>query len=271
VPAVAGARANSLSISSLTFLALFVLAILVLVVADVAYLVQRRVSLWDILTSAEVLAAIRLSAVTSLVSLLIVIVLSIPVGYALSRYRFRGHSIINAIVDVPIVLPPIVIGLSLLAFFGTWVGEAIKEGLRTAGWTLRSGIGIVLCQVLVAVSYSIRATKVSFDAVDPRLEHVAMSLGCSPWAAFRRVTLPLARSGLIAGSVMAWARAIGVFGPLMVFVGTSEDVIVMPTAMYLELSTGKSEVALAIALVAMLIAGAALAVVHWLVPGRKWT
>ena len=268
---MAGPRANFLSIVTLAFLVLFVLAIVVLVAADVAYLLQRRVSLWDVLTSAEVLAAIQLSAITSVISLLLVIVLSVPVGYALSRCRFRGHSIINAIVDVPIVLPPIVIGLSLLAFFGTWVGEAIKEGLRTAGWTLRSAIGIVLCQFFVSVSYSIRATKASFDAVDPRLEAVAMSLGCSPWGAFRRVTLPLARSGLIAGSVMAWARAIGVFGPLMVFVGTSEDVVVMPTAMYLELSTGRSEVALAIALVAVLIAGAALAVVHWLAPGRKWS
>ena len=175
------------------------------------------------------------------------------------------------IVDVPIVLPPVVIGLSLLAFFGTPVGEMIKTGLKKGDWSLVSGIGIVLCQFLVSVSYSIRATKASFDAVDRRLEHVALSLGCSQWRAFRRVTLPLARNGLIAGSVMAWARAIGVFGPLMVFVGTSPRVQVMPTAIWLELSIGNIEVSLILALVAVAMAAAALAVVHWLAPGRKWT
>ena len=271
---IAGSRANSLSIVTLSFLGLFVFVILVLLVSDVAYLVNRDVSardLFEILTSPEILAALRLSIITSLVSLALVIVFSVPIGYALSRYRFPGHAIINTIVDVPIVLPPVVIGLSLLAFFGTPVGEMIKAGLRKGNWSLVSGIGIVLCQFLVSASYSVRATKASFDLVDRRLEHVALSLGCSRWGAFRRVTLPLARSGLIAGSVMAWARAIGVFGPLMVFVGTSPRVQVMPTAMWLELSIGNIEASLTMALVAVTMAGAALALVHWLAPGRTWT
>ena len=97
-----------------------------------------------------------------------------------------------------------------------------------------------------------------------------MSLGCSSWGAFWQVTLPLSRGGLVAGSILAWARAIGVFGPLMVFVGTSPRVVVMPTAMYLEMSTGNIATALVIALVSVLLAGIALAVVHWLAPGRKW-
>ena len=81
---------------------------------------------------------------------------------------------------------------------------------------------------------------------------------------------PLARSGLVAGGIMAWARAIGVFGPLMVFVGTSPRVQVMPTTMWLELSIGDIETSLVVALLAVLMAGAALALVHWLLPGRKW-
>ena len=263
-----------LAIATLGFLALFVLIILVLVASDVHYLVDKKISLgevWRILTSTDVLAAIRMSILTSLTTLALVILFSVPAGYALSRYRFRGHAVVNAIVDVPIVLPPVVIGVSLLAFFATPLGEMIKAGLKGAGWSLVSGIGIVLCQFLVSISYSIRATKASFDSVDRGLEHVAMSLGCSPGRAFWRVSLPLARNGLIAGSVMAWARAIGVFGPLMVFVGTSPRVMVMPTTVWLELSVGNIETCLAVALVMLAMAGAALFVVHWLAPGRRWT
>lgn len=270
---IAGRRANALSVITLACLVLFVIAILGLLVSDVVYLALKKLTLadvWRLLVSREVLSAIRLSIVTSLITLVLVIGLSVPIGYALSRYRFPGHSIVDTIVDVPIVLPPVVIGLSLLAFFGTPIGAAIKAGLRTAHWSLISGIGVVLCQFLVSVSYCIRATKASFDSVDRQLEQVALSLGCSQLGAFRRVTLPLARNGLIAGGIMAWARAIGVFGPLMVFVGTSPRVQVMPTTMWLELSIGNIEVALAVALVAVAMAGVALGVVHWLVPARKW-
>jgi len=271
---VAGPRVSLLAVVTLGFLCLFVFIILLLLVSDAVYLGYRNVSfgeLWRILTCEEVLAAIRLSIITSLITLALVMVFALPIGYALSRYRFPGHAILNTIVDVPIVLPPVVIGLSLLAFFGTPAGGWIKNLLKAADWSLISGIGIVLCQFLVSISYCIRAAKASFDSVDRRLEHVALSLGHSQWGAFWRVTLPLARNGLVAGAIMAWARAIGVFGPLMVFVGTGPRVQVMPTTMWLELSIGNIEVSLAVALVTVAMAGAALAVVHWLVPGRTWT
>ena len=273
-PPIAGRRVNALSILTLSVLGLFVAVILVLVIADVAYLANKGMSwgrFWGILTGKDVLAAIGLSLITSMISLALVVLFSVPIGYALSRYRFPGHAVVNTIVDVPIVLPPVVIGLSLLAFFGSPVGDAIRDGLKGAGWSMVSGLGIVLCQFLVSVSYSIRSCKASFDSVDRRLEHVALSLGCTQGQAFWRVSLPLAKNGLVAGSVMAWARAIGVFGPLMVFVGTSPRVQVMPTMMWLELSVGNIEVSLAIALVALLMAGVAIAVVHVLAPGRTWT
>lgn len=271
----AGPRTTLLAGTTMGMLVLFALLIFVLIASDLYYCLAVSklppAELWRILRSPEVLAAIRMSFVTSLISLGLVIVFSVPIGYALSRYRFPGHTLVNAIVDVPIVLPPVVIGVSLLAFFGTPVGRAIRRGLEAADWSMVSWAGIVLCQFLVSVSYSIRATKASFDAVDRRLEEVAMTLGCSDAQTFRRVTLPLAGGGLVAGSVMAWARALGVFGPLMVFVGTSPRVMVMPTAVWLELSIGKIEVSLAIAMVLLVTAFAALAVVHWLAPGRKWT
>lgn len=272
-PAPVGSPVHLLSIVSLSFLGLFALVILSLVAADIAYLVRRGVTpadFWNTLISPQVLSGIRLSLITSAITLALVLFSAVPVGYALSRYRFPGSAVLNAIVDAPIVLTPVVIGLSLLAFFGSPLGGWIKAALEQGGWTLDSAIGIVLCQFLVSASYCIRATKASFDAVDRGLENVALTLGCSRWAAFWRVTLPLARSGLLAGGVMAWARAIGAFGPLMIFVGTSPRVTVMPTAMWLELNTGNVETSLVIAIVALVLAGGALGLVHWLVPGRKW-
>ena len=102
--------------------------------------------------------------------------------------------------------------------------------------------------------------------MDPALEPVARVLGCSEWRAFWRVSLPLARNGLIAGGVMAWARAVGVFGPIMVFVGTGPRVLVMPTTLWLELSIGNIETAIVLALIMLALAGTALTLVHWLSP-----
>ena len=126
-------------------------------------------------------------------------------------------------------------------------------------------------QFLVSISYCIRAAKASFDSINRDYENVALTLGGSPWQVFRHISLPLAGNGLIAGSVMAWARAIGVFGPLMVFVGTGPRVQVMPTQMWLELSIGNIEASLTIAIMMIVIAGTALAVVHKLTPGKEWS
>ncbi len=290
---------------SLAVLALFTGLIVLLLVADIAYLAQWKVGprrVCEILGSVEVFNALFLSLLTSGLTLVHVLLTAIPVGYALSRCRFRGHTLVDTAVDVPIVLPPVVIGLSLLAFFGTAPGAFAKEALNALCDTLHGGVsallalfgasaaggraldfwqeiipgvdgifGIVLCQYLVAVSYCIRAVKAAFDEVDRNLEDVALTLGCSRARAFFCVTLPLARNGVVAGGVMAWARAMGTFGPLMVFVGTGRRVQVLPTTMWLHLNIGNVESALVVALVTMLMAAAAILLVHKLAPGRRWT
>jgi molybdate transport system permease protein len=225
----------------------------------------------SIVFSKKIIDAFYLSLATSFTSLVLVMLFAIPVGYALSRFRFPGHSIINAFVDIPLILPPVVLGISLLAFFATPVGVQFKIILKQLNISLVSGVGIVMGQFLVSVSYCVRATKASFDEVDRDLEDVASILGASSWRIFTRITLPLSKNGLIAGGVMAWARAIGVFGPLMVFVGTGPRVQVMPTQICLELSIGNIETSLTIAIMMIVIAGSALTVVHKLAPGKEWT
>jgi len=270
-PPVAGRRTSSLSVISLSFLSLFVVIVLTLIVTDLRYEYLSFETFGEIISSPDVLAAIQLSIISSLITLVLVVIFAVPIGYALSRYRFPGHAIADTIADIPILLPPVVIGLSLLIFFAYQPGKQIEDTIEwLTGSTMHSLIGIVLCQFLVSISYAIRSAKAAFDSVDRRLEQVAMSLGCTDFQAFHRVTLPLARNGLIAGSIMAWARAVGVFGPLVVFVGTAVSVRVMPTTIYLELSIGREEVSLAVAIVMVAIASVALGIVHWLAPGRKW-
>ena len=267
----AGRRANAVTIVCLGFLAVFLIAVGALVVADLTYKDLSVRTFVQLAGSAQVRSAVLLSIVSSLITLVLVVLFAVPIGYALSRIGFPGRAVADTIVDFPIVLPPVVIGVSLLVFFTTLPGRFIERMIEAAGLSLHSVIGIVLCQFFVSVSYAIRAAKAAFDSVDRRLENMALTLGCTQWGALFRVSLPLARNGLVAGAVMGWARAIGVFGPLMVFVGTTRmKVEVMPTTIYLELSIGRIEISLAVALMMLLMAGAALVVVHLLTPQRKW-
>jgi len=168
-------------------------------------------------------------------------------GYALSRYRFPGHVLVDTIVDLPIVFPPLVAGLTLLVFFSqTSVGRWIESmGMEF----VFQPKGIVLCQFVVSASFAIRSAKSAFDEVDQRLENVALTLGCTQWGGFFRVSLPLAANGVLSGAILAWARAFGIFGPLMIFVGSFRGrTEVLSTTIYLEQSVGNLEVALAVAL-----------------------
>ena len=263
---VAGPRVHPLSVVCVGFVVLFLAVVVAIVVADLFF--TDAASFRATVRSRAILAALRLSLITSGISLCLVVAFAIPMGYALSRYRFPGHVVVDTLVDLPIVLPPLVIGVSLLVFFNTWLGRWIESSGVRFVYTVQ---GIVLCQFLVSASYGIRASAAAFDAVDRRLEQIALTLGCTPWGAFRKVSLPMARNGIVAGAIMAWARAVGVFGPLMVFAGTVRfKTEVMPTTIYLELSIGRIEVALAVALIMLAMATVALVAIHALAPGRRW-
>lgn len=295
-------RSKSLKLISLTVLISFILLIVLLLLADIAYLIHWKISFADIfkiVISQDFIHAFLLSLLTSVFTLILVLVTAVPIGYALSRYHFFGHSIVDTFVDVPVVLPPIVLGLSLLAFFGTGFGNDIKDIVNGCCYVFHNfvnsifsifsffppvkmildfwnkidisidgALGIIICQYLVSISYCIRATKTAFESVDVELEHVAMTLGCDEMSAFWKITRPLAQNGIIAGGIIAWARALGVFGPLMVFVGTGQRVQVMPTKMWLNVNIGNIEEALVISLVTMAIAAIAISLAHRILPGK---
>ncbi|HUT01812.1 MAG TPA: ABC transporter permease [Phycisphaerae bacterium] len=266
-------RANryTLAVVTVGFLLLFVGAVMSVILADLT----SRFFQWDILfglfRQPHVLAAMKLSGFTSGVTLALVVLFCVPIGYALSRYRFPGHAVVDTIIDLPIVMPPLAIGVSLLVLFASEPGKWLGDRMDGIGWDRNAAAGIILCQFLLSVPFAIRAAKSAFDGVDGELEGLAMTLGCTRWRAFWRVALPMARGGLLAGCVMAWARAVGLYGPLMVFVGCVRGKSeVLPNTIYLEVSTGGIEVALAVTMVMIALAGVALVAIHGLAGGRRW-
>ena len=235
--------------------ALLIAGILVADLLLVAGTPLGRVRFWESVCDKDVLHAIWLSVWTSSLAAIIALAIAVPSGYVLSRYRFRGRRFLDAIVDVPIVLPPILFGISLLVLFQrTSVGPVLRAvGLKF----VHEPAGIVLVQVLIATAYGTRMLKGAFDGLDPRLSAVAQTLGCTGARAFFTVMLPTVRNSIVAALVMMWAYALALYGPVIAFVGsTSGYTEVMPTRIYLEMSVGRLEAALAVSL--MMIAMAAI-------------
>jgi len=173
------------------------------------------------LTSPFVLHALRLSVVTSTVTLLLALALGVPAAYLLARTRFPGHRFVAILVELPMVLPPTVAGVGLLVAFG-------RRGLF-GGWLAAVGLelpftttAVVLAQLFVSAPFLVRSLQAGFESIDPTYEHVSAALGVSALRTFWRVTLPLARPALLTGAVLCWARALSELGATLIFAGSFE-------------------------------------------------
>lgn len=228
----------------------FVLLIVLLLAADVMFTTPAE--FWAALGKPEIQAAFKLTMLSCTAAAILSIWVATPLGYLLSRYKFPGRFLIDTIVDIPIVLPPLVLGLSLLILFHLSIG-----GWQLETW-LRDRVGfpvtyrwpaIVLAQFSVACAFAVRTMRVTFDQIDPRLEDVARTLGCTRGQAFLQVALPQAWRGITAATTIAWARALGEFGPILVFAGaTRMRTEVLSTTVFLELSIGQLNAAVAVSL-----------------------
>jgi molybdate transport system permease protein len=237
---------------TLLFVAVFAVFIIGLILADIFYI--DRKAMMTVLTAPFIRQSLWISIWTSSVATAISLLFAVPAGFALSRYRFPGRLLVDTIIDLPIVFPPFVVGLTLLIFFKeAAVGKFIQNNLGIE--FIFQPKGIVLCQLFVAASFAVRFSKIAFDAVDVRGENVALTLGCNRWDSFRYVAVPQAANGIIAGGIITWARSFGTFGPLFVFVGSMRSSTeVLPSAIYSQQSAGNLEVAIAAALLAIFIA-----------------
>jgi molybdate transport system permease protein len=162
--------------------------------------------------------ALLLSAVVGLEAVVFTMPPAIAFGYLLARRDFPGKALVDAVLLLPLVLPPVVTGYALLILFGRRgvLGPVLHDLGLDVAFTMR---GAVVASAVMAFPLAYRACRLAFETVDPRLEGAARTLGASRWGAFVRVTLPLARGGLVAGALLAFARSLGEFGATMVLAG----------------------------------------------------
>jgi molybdate transport system permease protein len=240
----------------------YVVLILAMVVADVDYLTDTpRGRIAAVVRSPEIRYAVKLSLVSCLATAVLSLWVAVPLGYLLSRTRFWGQAVLETILDIPIVLPPLVIGLSLLILFQTTPGKWTEEvAKRVFGTPVTFGIpAVILAQFAVSCAFAVRTMRVTFDQISPRTEQVALTLGCTRGQAFWMVTLPEAWRGVVSAGTLAWARALGEFGPILIFAGaTRMRTEVLSTTVFLELSVGRLEAAIAVSLLMIAVAVAVL-------------
>ena len=228
-------------------------------------------NLWDAVTGDLALSALRLSVVTSVVSMVVVIAGGTPFAYLLARSDHWLARAIDGLVELPIVLPPVVAGVAMLMAFGR--GGLIGGPLRDAGLDISfSTTAVVFAQVFVAAPFYVRSAKLGFQSVDRDYEEVAQTLGASPLGTFWRVTLPLAAPAIITGLGLSWARALSEFGATMMFAGNLiGETQTMPLAIMTAMeSSGGLDSALALS--ALLLAVSILALVALAAfSRRKWS
>jgi molybdate transport system permease protein len=237
--------------------AVYVLLLVAMLAADAAYTTPGH--LLSALATPEIVYALKLSLLSCTLATIFSLWVAVPIGYVMSRYEFRLKSVVDAVLDIPIVLPPLVIGLSLLILFQTPPGRWIESHVEVT-YAVPS---VVLAQFMVACAFAVRTLRATFDQIHPRQEQVALTLGCSRAQTFWSVVLPEARGGIITAATVAWARSLGEFGPILVFSGaTRMRTEVLPTSVYLELTTGNLEAAVAVSLLMVALAVLVLVVVR---------
>jgi len=206
-------------------------------------------SAWQLLTSSEAITALRLSLLASLSATAIAVVLGVPLAWVFARIPFPGRAVLRALTVLPMVLPPVVGGVALLAAFG-------RRGL-VGGWLEQAfGIhfpfttaGAILAETFVAMPFLVITVEAGLRGMDARFEDAGRTLGARRWTLLWRVTLPLVRPSLVAGAVLCWARALGEFGATITFAGNFPGrTQTMPLAVYLALETNP-DAAIALSLV----------------------
>jgi molybdate transport system permease protein len=214
-----------------------------------------------LLADPTVQAALRLSAWTSSAATLIALILGMPLAYLLARNRFAGRTLLEVLVDLPIVLPPSVAGIALLVAFGR--RGLLGAALAPLGVSLPfTSAAVVLAQVFVAAPLFIRAARLGFNAVDAQLEEAAYTEGASQWQLFRHVMFPLTGRALFAGLVLCWARALGEFGATILFAGNLPGrTQTMPLAIFIGFQQDLG-IALALASILLIVSGLVLGVLR---------
>ncbi len=213
---------------------------LILLILIPILMLFTRTSIQELLANIglkTVLQAISVSFRTTLVSVGLIFLLGTPLAYLMGRHQFRYKKALDALIDLPLVLPPSVAGLALLitlgrrGFIGGWLGN---YGIEIAFTT----VAVVIAQIFIAAPFYVRSASLGFAGIDPEIEQAAKLDGASRWQIFEFLIIPLSRFALLSGIMMSWARALGEFGATMIFAGNFPGrTQTMPTAIYLGFET----------------------------------
>lgn len=247
------------------------LCLLIYLVGPLLYLffVLRWPIVPSVLGDPEALQALSTSLISATAATILMGLFGIPLGYLLARYRFPGRNLLNIAVYLPLVFPPVVSGILLLVLYGPYGligGPLTAAGLEVDDTT----VGIILAQIFVAAPFVIVSARSAFEAIDPKLEQVAATLGKGRWSLFWQVSLPLARGGIISGLILAWMRALGEFGATVVM---AYHPYTLPVYTYVQLTGIGVPQTLPLALYALVISASVIGlilVLQRVIGGRVW-
>jgi molybdate transport system permease protein len=252
---------------------IYVLAVLMALFLGlpIAVLVARSLidgSLASALTADVVLSGLILSLTTTAISLVLTVAFGLPLAFVLARRRFRGAGLVEAIVDLPLVLPPAVAGLALLLFLGR--RGVLGGALDAAGIDIPfTTLAVILAQTFVSAPFFVRSARAGIAGVESDLEDAGRVDGATEFEVFRHITVPLAGSALAAGLVMSWARALGEFGATIMFAGNIQGrTETLPLVVYGEFQGGDLNGSVAAAAMLVLAALGVLVAVRFLHWGR---
>ena len=221
--------------------------------------------------SPEELSALYLSAKVACFATLFCIPFAIALAWCLARYEFRLKFLVEAILQLPMVLPPVVLGYLLLILFGNkgWIGQYLHQmGIELAfNWK-----GAVLASMIVAFPLMVQPIRLSFQMMNQQLEHIAGSLGASPIKVFFSINLPLALPGILIGSILCFSRSLGEFGATMTFVGNIPDETrTIPIAIYSFLQQPDGEqMAMRLVTLSLILAFSALIANYFILQKYQW-
>lgn len=185
-------------------------------------------------TTDRVMFSVKLSVAAALLATVLSLAIAVPTAYALSRFDFVGKRAIDLALEIPMVVTPIALGALLLLFFNTRLGVLVQQSRLSFVFEFP---GIVLAQFVTTVGIATRMLKSTFDEISPRYEVVACTLGATPVRAFRLVTLPMAKQGILAAAVLTFAKCIGEFGATIMLAGSMPmKTETLPISIFMRLS-----------------------------------
>lgn len=235
--------------------------------ALISIVIKGLPNLRESVFSKEVVFAMRLSLYTATMSTGICMILAIPTAYALTKTNMPLKKLSGMIIELPLSLPYLVLGLSLLIIFSSHPGKWLSEmGFRV----IFSRNGIIAAHILVNLPFVIRILRIAFEGVDGRLELIARMLGATKAQSFWTITLPLAKHTILGAAILAWSRALGEFGATLMLVGaTRMKTETLPASIYLNMATGEIGSAMASAVILLSISVASLLVFNSMSPSEK--